>query len=364
MRAIISVYDKSGVVDFARGLSEMRVEILSTGGTETALAEAGIPVSAVSGQTGFPEILGGRVKTLHPLIHGGILARRDDPSHMEELASHGIQAVDIVAVNLYPFAVTASREGVSPEEVLEMIDVGGPTMVRAAAKNYHDVVVVVDPSDYGIVLRELRDGSGVSEATRRRLAVKAFEHTAFYDAQIAGYLRPEAVHFPQEFTVPLKKVQDLRYGENPHQPAAYYIDATTSKLPPGISTARQLHGKQLSFNNSYDLDAAWAIVTDFNAPTVAIVKHGNPCGLACGATVAEAYRRALSTDPKSSFGGAVGVNRVVDEETAAEIAQVFFEDLIAPGYTEKSLEILSARKDLRVMEVGEDWEEARKKVTA
>ena len=361
MRALISVYDKTGVVDFARGLSDLGVEILSTGGTQTALADAGIPVTAVAEVTGFPEILGGRVKTLHPAIHGGILARRGDRRHMEELRRHGIAPVDMVVVNLYPFAETA-RRSTDLGEVLEMIDVGGPSMLRAAAKNYQDVVVVVDPSDYPSVLAELR-GDGVSEATRRRLAVKAFEHTAFYDAQIANYLRSEADLFPNELTIPLQRVQELRYGENPHQAAAFYLDATSGLLPPGIATAKQLHGKQLSFNNSYDLDSAWSIVTDFTAPAVTIVKHGNPCGLACAENVTEAFRRALATDPKSAFGGAVGVNRVVDEATAQEISQVFFEDLIAPGYTEGALAILRAKRDLRIMAVGEDWESRRQGVS-
>ncbi len=361
MRAIISVYDKTGVVDFARGLIDLGIEILSTGGTETALTDAGIPVTKVSEVTGSPEILGGRVKTLHPTIHGGILARRSDPRHMEELRRQKIQPVDMVVVNLYPFAETARRSS-DQNEILEMIDVGGPTMLRAAAKNYQDVVVVVDPADYSAVLTELRGDAGVSEATRRKLAVKAFEHTASYDAQIANFLRPDTVLFPEELTVPLQRVQELRYGENPHQAAAFYVDATSRVLPPGIATAKQLHGKQLSFNNSYDLDAAWSIVTDFTAPAVTIVKHGNPCGLACAENVTEAFRRALATDPKSAYGGAIGVNRVVDEATAQEIAQVFFEDLIAPGYTQGALEILKGRRDLRVMAVGEDWEARRKEV--
>jgi phosphoribosylaminoimidazolecarboxamide formyltransferase/IMP cyclohydrolase len=362
VRAIISVYDKTDLADFARGLSEMGIEILSTGGTQSFLADAGVSVTPVSDLTGFPEILGGRVKTLHPAIHGGILARRAEPSHMEDLAKLKIEPVDMVVVNLYPFAETARRQGVSQEDVIEMIDVGGPTMVRAAAKNYEDVLVLVDPADYKQVLDELGAGT-VAEPTRRRLAVKAFEHTAFYDAQIANYLREPDNLFPDELTIPLKKLQDLRYGENPHQAGAFYLDASSNRLPSGIATATQLNGKALSFNNSYDLDAAWTIVTDFQAPAVAIVKHGNPCGLACAGTVTEAFRRALATDPKSAFGGAIGVNRVVDEATAQEIAQVFFEDLIAPDYTEKALEILKGRRDLRVMAVGEDWESVRHAVS-
>ncbi len=361
MRAIISVYDKTGIVDFARGLSDLGVEILSTGGTQTVLAEAGVPVTGVSEVTGSPEILGGRVKTLHPAIHGGILARRGDPHHMQELQRHRIKPVDLVVVNLYPFAETARRSS-DQEEILEMIDIGGPTMLRAAAKNYQDVVVVVDPADYPALLAELRSEAGVSQATRRRLAVKAFEHTAFYDAQIANYLRPDVVLFPDELTIPLKRVEELRYGENPHQAAAFYVDATSRVLPPGVASAKQLHGKQLSFNNSYDLDSAWTIVTDFTAPAVTIVKHGNPCGLACAGNVTEAFRRALATDPKSAFGGAVGVNRIVDEATAQEISQVFFEDLIAPGYTDGALEILKSRQNLRIMAVGEDWEARRQEV--
>lgn len=362
MRAIISVFDKTGIVDFARSLSEMKVEILSTGGTQTVLAAAGIPVTAVSEVTGHPEILGGRVKTLHPAIHGGILARRSDPNHMAELKKHKIQPVEMVVVNLYPFGQTARRQDANLEGILEMIDIGGPTLVRAAAKNYQDVLVLVDPRDYPMVLAELRSGQGVSVATRRRLAAKAFQHTAYYDAQIAEFLRPEGDLFPEELTVPLRRMQELRYGENPHQAAAFYVDGSTHSLPPGVATAKQLHGKQLSFNNSYDLDAAWSIATDFAAPAVAIVKHGNPCGLACASNVTEAFRRALATDPKSAFGGAVGVNRVVDEATAQEIVQVFFEDLIAPGYTQGALEILRGKRDLRVMAVGEDWESRRKGV--
>lgn len=358
MRAIISVYDKTSIIELARGLSELGIEILSTGGTQTVLADAGIPVTSVSDLTGYPEILGGRVKTLHPAIHGGILARRSDPKHLSDLKKLNISPVDLVVVNLYPFAETARRQGADPHDVQEMIDVGGPTMLRAAAKNYQDVIVLVDPSDYLPVLDELRRGKVVEE-TRRRLAVRAFEHTAFYDAQIANYLRPDETRFPQELTIPLAKLWDLRYGENPHQAASFYMDASTGKLPPGVATATQLHGKQLSFNNSYDLDSAWNIVADFTAPTVAIVKHGNPCGLACAGTLVDAYKKALATDPKSAFGGAVGANRIVDEATARELAQVFFEDLIAPGYTEGALAILKSKRDLRIMAVGEDWENAR-----
>ena len=262
MRAIISVFDKSGIVDFARSLSDMKVEISSTGGTQTVLSEAGVPVIAVSDVTGYPEILGGRVKTLHPAIHGGILARRSDHQHVAEMKKHGIEAVDLVVVNLYPFAQTARRPDAGLEEVLEMIDIGGPTMLRAAAKNYQDVVVLVDPKDYPTVLAELRNNKDVSIATRRRLAAKAFQHTAFYDAQIADYLRPEGDLFPEELTVPLKRLQELRYGENPHQAAAFYLDASVQTPPTGVASAKQLHGKQLSFNNSYDLDAAWSIATD------------------------------------------------------------------------------------------------------
>lgn len=352
MRALISVYDKSGVVDFARGLVELGAEIVSTGGTEELLREAGVPVRPVADLTGFPEILGGRVKTLHPHVHAGILARRESAEHRAELERFGIGTIDLVAVNLYPFVKTVREAGATLRGALENIDVGGPTLLRAAAKNFEDVVVVCDPLDYGPVLSALRSEEGVPRDTRRRLAAKAFQHCAFYDTHVAEYLRPHDEIFPDEYTIAMRKLMPLRYGENPHQLAAFYVESTVRPLPPGVFSATQLHGKQLSFNNTYDLDAAWSIVTDFVAPTVALVKHGNPCGLSCGDDLADTFRRALACDPVSAFGGAVGVNRQVDKETALEIEQVFFEDIIAPSYTDEALEILRRKKDLRILATG------------
>ena len=352
MRAIVSVYDKTGIVEFARGLNELGIEFYSTGGTEEILRSAGVSVRPVEEATGFSEILGGRVKTLHPSIHAGILALRDDPEHMAELERREITPVDLVVVNLYPFATKVRQAGVTQDEALENIDIGGPTLLRAAAKNYPSVIVVCDPSDYTDVLEGLRRPGGVSMDTRRRLAAKAFQHTAFYDTHVASYLRPHDEIFPQEMTIALRKLMPLRYGENPHQLAAFYADATVQPLPYGIVGGEQMHGKQLSFNNTYDLDAAWRVVTDFVAPTVAIIKHGNPCGLATGEELAETYRRALACDPQSAFGGAVGVNREVDRALAEEIAQVFFEDLIAPGYSADALDVLRRKKDLRIMAAG------------
>ncbi len=352
MRAIVSVYDKSGIVDFARGLNELGIEFYSTGGTEELLRGAGVSVRPVEEATGFAEILGGRVKTLHPTIHAGILARRDAPDHMAELDRLGITPVDLVVVNLYPFATKVAEEGVTIDAALEHIDIGGPTLLRGAAKNYPSVIVVCDPADYPDVLEGLRRPGGVSLDVRRRLAAKAFQHTAFYDTHVASYLRPHDEIFPPEMTLALRKLMPLRYGENPHQLAAFYADATVRPLAHGIAGGQQVHGKQLSFNNTYDLDAAWRVVTDFAAATVAIIKHGNPCGLATGEDLAETYRRALACDPQSAFGGAVGCNRIVDAALADELAKVFFEDLIAPSFTDEALSILQRKKDLRVVAAG------------
>ena len=353
MRALISVSDKTDLVDFARGLAELGIEIFSTGGTESLLQEAGVSVRGVQELTGFPEILGGRVKTLHPVIYGGILALRGDREHQAELEHHGVTPIDIVVVNLYPFLETVRRVGPSLNEALETIDIGGPTLLRAAAKNFSDVLSVCDPRDYTTVLDELQQPVGPSQEIRRRLAAKAFQHCAVYDTHIASYLRPADELFPDEYTIALSKLAALRYGENPHQLAAFFSENSWKPRPLGVAAARQLHGKQLSFNNTYDLDAAWNVVSDFNAPCVAIVKHGNPCGLACADDQREAYRRALATDPQSAFGGAIASNRVVDGPTADEIKEVFFEDIIAPGYTDEALEILRHKRDLRVMETGQ-----------
>ncbi len=346
MRAILSVWDKTGAVDFARGLIELGFEVFSSGGTKKALTEAGLTAKSVSELTGFPEILDGRVKTLHPAVHGGILARRDIASHMEQLAQSGIGAIDLVAVNLYPFIQTVSRPGVTLDEALENIDIGGPTMIRAAAKNFPQVLVVVDPNDYQPILEQMRQGSVDLEA-RKRLAQKAFQHVAFYDTAIAQYLAGEK-SFAPELTIALRKRYDLRYGENPHQKAAFY-EEIGPKL--GIAGAQQLGGKELSFNNILDADGAWNAASDFAEPTVVVVKHTNPCGLASYEDLAEAYRRAYAGDPVSAFGGIVAVNRRVDLGLAEEIAKTFYEIVIAPDYEEKALALLQEKKDLRLLAV-------------
>ncbi len=350
MRAIISVSNKTGVADLAKGLCQLGWEIFSTGGTKKALAEAGVPVRSVSEITGFPEILDGRVKTLHPAVHGGILARRDLPAHREELARNNIGAIDLVAVNLYPFVETVSREGVTLEEALENIDIGGPTMIRAAAKNFPGVIVLVDPADYQPVVEGLKRG-GLDLDERRRLAQKAFQHVAVYDTAIARYLRGDVADLPEEMTLALRKRYGLRYGENPHQKAAFYAEVVGGKPDGGITGARQLGGKELSFNNILDADAAWGVVTDFAAPTVAIIKHTNPCGLASHEDIAEAYRRAFSGDPVAAFGGIVAANRTVTQAMAEAMRSVFYEIVIAPGYQPEALELLKKKKDLRILVV-------------
>jgi len=349
MRAIISVSDKVGVTDFAQNLSQLGFEVFSTGGTKKALAEAKVVVKSVSEITGFPEILDGRVKTLHPAVHGGILARRDLPAHMAELAKNKIEIIDLVAVNLYPFVQTVAKDGVSLDEALENIDIGGPTLIRAAAKNFPSVIVLVDPKDYQPVLEKLR-GGGVDLAERKRLAQKAFQHVAIYDTAISQYLGRDMEGFPEEMTVALKKRYGLRYGENPHQQAAFYAEQVVGTgVETGITWAKQLWGKELSFNNILDADAAWGVVTDFSAPTVTIIKHTNPCGLASHNDIAEAYRQALSGDPVAAFGGIVAANRTIDLAAAKEISQTFYEIVIAPEYQAEVLEILKRRKDLRIL---------------
>jgi len=349
MRAIISVSDKVGVTDFARGLSQLGFDIFSTGGTKKALAEAGVPVRGVSEITGFPEILDGRVKTLHPVVHGGILARRDLPTHMEELARNNIETIDLVAVNLYPFVQTVSREGVTLEEALENIDIGGPTMIRAAAKNFPGVIVLVDPADYQSVLEKLQKGE-LDLAERKRLAQKAFQHVAVYDTAISQYLRQDAKELPDVLTIAMNKRFGLRYGENPHQQAAFYAEQSVAgKRNTGITGANQLWGKELSFNNILDADAAWGAVTDFAAPTVAVIKHTNPCGLASHEDIAEAYNRAFSGDPVAAFGGIVAANRPLTAAMAEAMRSVFYEIVIAPEYQPEALELLKKKKDLRIL---------------
>ena len=349
MRAIISVSDKAGVAEFARGLSQLGFELFSTGGTRKAMAEAGVPVKSISEITGFPEILDGRVKTLHPMVHGGLLARRDIPAQMEELAEKKIEPIDLVAVNLYPFVQTVSKEGVTLEDALENIDIGGPTMLRAAAKNFPSVIVVVDPEDYQIILEKLAQGE-LPQEERKMLAQKAFQHVAAYDTAIAQYLRQGEEGFPDEMTIALKKRYGLRYGENPHQMAAFYAEQVVGgSRDTGITWAKQLHGKELSYNNILDADAAWGVVIDFAATTVAIIKHTNPCGLASHDNIAKAYRRALSGDPVAAFGGIVAINRAVDRETAEELYKTFYEIVIAPEYQPEALEVLKRKKDLRLL---------------
>jgi phosphoribosylaminoimidazolecarboxamide formyltransferase/IMP cyclohydrolase len=349
MRAILSVSDKAGVTDFAQELSRLGFEIFSTGGTKKALAEAKVPVKSISEITGFPEILDGRVKTLHPAVHGGILARRDLPAHLEELAKNNIEAIDLIAVNLYPFVQTVAKEGVTLDEALENIDIGGPTMIRAAAKNFPSVIVVVDPADYQPVLEKLK-GGGIDQTERKRLAQKAFQHVAIYDTAISQYLRQDEEGLPEEMTIALKKRYGLRYGENPHQLAAFYAEPRVGAKPDtGITWAEQLGGKELSFNNILDADAAWGAVTDFAAPTVAVIKHTNPCGLASHNDIAEAYRRAFSGDPVAAFGGIVASNQAVTLAMAEAMKSVFYEIIIAPEYEAEALKLLKRKKDLRIL---------------
>ena len=350
MRALVSVSDKTGVVDFARGLNQLGVEIYSTGGTKKALEGAGVPVHSVGELTNFPEILDGRVKTLHPGVHAGILARRDVPDHLSQLAEKGMVAIDLVAVNLYPFVQTIAKEGTTLEEALENIDIGGPTMIRSAAKNFPHVIVVVDPADYQPVLEKLRTGE-IGAEERKKLAEKAFQHVASYDTAIASYLRPEGKNFPPEMTIALRKLQDLSYGENPHQEAAFYIEEAVAEEP-GIARATQLSGRELSFNNILDLDAAASVAQDFSPPTIAIIKHNNPCGLACHEDLAQAYRQALAGDPVSAFGGIVASNRTLDLAIAQEIDKSHFDAIIAPGYDDDALKLLQRKRDLRLIELG------------
>jgi phosphoribosylaminoimidazolecarboxamide formyltransferase / IMP cyclohydrolase len=354
-QALLSVSDKTGLVAFARGLDAMGIKLLSTGGTAKSLADAGLAVTEVADYTGFPEMLEGRVKTLHPRVHGGILARRDSLEHMAALTKHAIPTIDLVVVNLYPFRETVAKPGCSLDDAIENIDIGGPTLVRAAAKNHAHVGVVVDPADYPALLDELRkNGRELEDATRFRLAQKAFSHTAAYDGAISNYLtaRDETNSpqiFPERFTWQGAKVQDLRYGENPHQQAAFYRDEMPA--PGTIATYRQLQGKELSFNNIGDSDAAWDCVSTFADPACVIVKHANPCGAAIAETPIEAYRRALATDPTSAFGGIIAFNREIDAATIELVSAQFVEVVIAPGYSVEALERISRKINVRVLAV-------------
>jgi phosphoribosylaminoimidazolecarboxamide formyltransferase/IMP cyclohydrolase len=347
-RALISVSDKTGVVELARGLVDAGWEVCSSGGTARILSEAGVPVLKVAEVTGAPEILDGRVKTLHPKIHGGILADRRKPEHLAELAEHGIAPIDLVVCNLYPFERTVAHPSVTEDDAVEQIDVGGPAMVRAAAKNFHSVAVVVDPSRYAEVLKEIRNHGEVSAETRRRLAIEAFAHTAAYDAAIAAYFHGSELS--THLVLAGEKVMDLRYGENPHQRAAFYRNPGA---PAGLAALVQHHGKELSYNNLLDADAAWRLVLELDEPAAAIVKHSNPCGVAVAPDLAGAYARALECDRTSAFGGIVALNRRCDGATAQAIAQIFTEVVIAPGFDEDALTILTAKKGLRLLELHE-----------
>jgi phosphoribosylaminoimidazolecarboxamide formyltransferase/IMP cyclohydrolase len=352
-RVLISVTDKTGVVEFALELSEMGAELISTGGTARLLREAGIPVKDVAEVTGFPEMLDGRVKTLHPKIAGGILAIRSNFAHRSAIEEHGIAPIDMVVVNLYRFEDVAAKADARLEELFENIDIGGPTLIRAAAKNYQDVAVVVSPADYGVVIEEMRK-DGLSLETRWRLAKKAFRTTADYDAAIGARLEKvdSASLLPPDLSLRAPKLMDLRYGENPHQAAALY-----GQRGQGIAGAEQLHGKELSYNNLVDLDAAWQLAAEFSQPAAAIVKHTNPCGCAERGSLAEAYRKAFECDPLSAYGGVIGFNRTVDEETAREVSKTFIEAIAAPDFSPEALAVLRAKKNLRLMRAapGSDW---------
>jgi len=351
-QALVSVSDKRGVVNLCSALVSLGWDIISTGGTARTLQEAGVAVKPVDDVTGFPEILEGRLKTLHPLIHGGILARRDSELHRRQMQEHGIAPIDLVVVNLYPFAETIAREGVTLDEAVEQIDIGGPTMVRAAAKNYHHVGVVVNPDRYEKVIGELKTAGELSESTRFALAVEALQHTARYDTIISSYLvrhLPDPPLFPSQINLPYNLVSELRYGENPHQRAAFY--AEPDPACGSIAAARQLKGKQLSFNNLNDLNAAWQLLLEFKQPAAVAVKHTNPCGVGLSGTLSEAFRKAYDADPVSIFGGIVTLNRPVDSETAAMLAEIFLEIVAAPGFSDEAIKILETKKDLRLMEI-------------
>lgn len=351
-KALISVSDKSGIVDFARALAEAGVEIISTGGTKRLLEQNGVPVTGISDVTGFPEILDGRVKTLHPAVHSGLLAIRDSKEHQEQMAKLGLDYIDLVVVNLYPFQQTIAKPDVTCEEAIENIDIGGPAMLRSAAKNHAFVTVVVDSADYPEVLEQIRSHGDTTLETRKRLAAKVFRHTAAYDALIAQYLSGQTGELlPERLTVTYEKIQDLRYGENPHQKAAFY----RKPLAEGgnITTAEQLHGKELSYNNINDANAALQIVREFDEPAVVAVKHMNPCGVGIGETIYEAYLKAYQADPTSIFGGIVAANRTIDEQTAAKLHEIFLEIVLAPDFTPEALSILKKKKNIRLLKLGE-----------
>ena len=349
-RALISVSDKTGVIEFAKQLVELGFEIISTGGTKKAIHEAGIPVIGVSDVTGFPEILDGRVKTLNPLIHGGLLAKFDDPSHKAQMDEHSIDPIQIVCVNLYPFQQTIEKPDVTVEDAIENIDIGGPTMLRSAAKNHQYVAVVVDPTDYETVISDLKEVNEVKFETRRALAAKVFRHTAAYDSIIANYMTElVGIETPEKLTVTYELKQSLRYGENPHQKASFYRKPLGSKF--SIANATQLHGKELSYNNINDADAALQIVKEFTEPAAVAVKHMNPCGVGTGKDIVAAYEKAFEADPVSIFGGIIALNREVDHSTAEKMHEIFLEIIIAPSFTKEAIDILTSKKNIRLLTI-------------
>ncbi len=350
-RALISVSDKQGIESLARELHQMGVELISTGGTAHKLAAAGIPVKEVSDITGFPECLDGRVKTLHPVVHGGLLARRQDERHMKTLEDLSIKTIDLVVINLYPFKETMLRDGALYEDVIEQIDIGGPAMLRSAAKNHESVTVVTDPADYKQVLQEIKVKGDTTLATRKKLAAKVFQLTSYYDTLIAGYLghAPEMPAFPDQLTLTFDKVQDLRYGENPHQQAAFYQE--TDGLKGTLASAKQLQGKALSFNNINDASGALALLKEFDEPTAVAVKHTNPCGVGAADDIDTAYEKAFDADRQSIFGGIVALNREVTEETAEKMASIFLEVVLAPSFSREALEIFSKKPNIRLLEI-------------
>ncbi|MFC1495914.1 bifunctional phosphoribosylaminoimidazolecarboxamide formyltransferase/IMP cyclohydrolase [Candidatus Margulisiibacteriota bacterium] len=351
--ALISVYDKRGLLRLVKGLKKYGYDIVSSGGTAKVLKKARLKVKEVSQLTKYPHMLGGRVKTLHPIIHGGILANRSLDEHQQDLKKFRIKPIDIVVCNLYPFEETVAMPDCTYADAIEKIDIGGPAMVRAAAKNHKDVAIVVDPDDYPKILAELKLHKGaISEQMRKDLALKAFKHTQSYDSAICSYLGREMAGdgaFPNAINISLEKIQELRYGENPHQKAAFYKDA---KVKYGLTKAKQLHGKELSFNNIVDMDAAWSCANYFANPCIAIIKHTNPCGCAQADSLVEAYKRAYASDPVSAFGSIVASNRKIDSATAGEIAKLFVEVVIAPGFDKAALKTLTQKKNIRIMEVG------------
>jgi len=361
-RAVISVFDKTGIVEFAKRLAARKVEILSTGGTAKLLREAGVRVREVSDFTGWPEMLGGRVKTLHPKVHGGLLFRRNHAEDRKQVAEHGIAPIDLVVVNLYPFEATAAKAGLTVEELIENIDIGGPAMLRSAAKNFESVTVVTDPADFERVAKEIESSGDTTLVTRLELARKVFATTSRYDGRITMELErlsaasgPIALEanpvLPERVHIALRRQQELRYGENPHQAAALYVPA--GRPPAGLAAAKQLQGKELSYNNFVDLEAARSLAAEFQNPAAAIIKHNNPCGTAEQATLLDAYRKALACDPVSAYGGVLGFNRIVDAATAEEVAKLFVECIAAPGFAERAKEIFAAKKNLRLLELPE-----------